>query len=187
MAHRQSTTGYRGDVQEMKARDYPHHIGDGVQRPHLVEMHLLQGQVVDRGLGAGEGAEYLHRLVLDRRRKGAAGDEAFDIREVPVLVLVRRRHVDLGGGDAELVHPRGAEAQTVQAQGVEGLLQLLQRDAGVHQGSQQHVTAGAAEQVKMNVHVHSRLPPPGAAYDWRRRRRRSRYRCSPPLPPARSW
>ena len=49
----------------MQRRSDPDDVGNGIERAHLVEMHSIQGQVVDPRLRLGKSAEARERSIAD--------------------------------------------------------------------------------------------------------------------------
>ena len=64
---------HRRDAQVVEGRAHPDHVGDRVERTHLVEVHLVGGDAVDGRLGGGQAFEDRLRGRHAWRRAGQRG------------------------------------------------------------------------------------------------------------------
>src|SRR6185295_15089842 len=74
--------------QVLDGRGGPHQVDDRVDRPHLMEVDVLQGHSMRLGLGLSQALEQTHGPVLDRRSQSAPSDQLADLRQPPVVSVV---------------------------------------------------------------------------------------------------
>ncbi len=61
-------------------------VDDGVDGTDFVEVHLLDGHLMDRGLRLGETLEHLLRAIASGRRERRAVDQLEDLRQAPMFM-----------------------------------------------------------------------------------------------------
>jgi hypothetical protein len=66
-------------------------VDDGVEGPDLVQVHALDGHLVDGSFGLGEPLEELPRAHAARRRERRVLDQPEDLGQAAVGMLVRVR------------------------------------------------------------------------------------------------
>ena len=79
-----SRTHHPLDAQLIQGDHGPDNVGDGVHGSDLVEMDLLDGTAVDRGLGPGQTLERRDRPITPSRGKVGALDDRTDVAQRPV-------------------------------------------------------------------------------------------------------
>ena len=148
------------DVDALKAEvtDPPggaDHVGHGIQGPHLVEVDAIGRGAVGRRLGIGQAPEDAPGVGADRIRDVGPIQDRFDVRQVTMRVaLFIRPHEDAGPHEGAAHHPLGTEVDARDAEAGDGGLQFFHLQAGVHEGAEDHVAAGAAETVEVaDAHV----------------------------------
>ena len=153
----------------------PDHVGQGVQRPDLVEVDLVGRDPVGRALRVGEAAEDRQRQV-DRApgdlRMGARVLEHRPDRGPGAVrrVVDQHLHVDLHRALPAAVHVGAHEAHRVRDQRVEHPLDAREVRAGVDERGQQHVAGDPGGRVDKGGAgrggIHDRIvsaPPPRTA------------------------
>ena len=92
------TTRVHGSQQAegMQRERTPGHVGDGVERPDLVEADLVGGDAVDVGLRAGQPAEDGDREVPHLAGQAGPGQDRDDVGQVARGLAVGGVHHDLG-------------------------------------------------------------------------------------------
>ena len=126
-----------------------------------MQVDALRRAAVDRGLHLAQAPEDGRGATLDGGRDAARLHQGDDLRHVPLGGVIGHPHLDLERADTGLLHPPHPQLEAGQAQRGQTAAQLRLRDAGVEQGAEQHVAAGAGDAVE--VGDGHRLPPGGAA------------------------
>ena len=153
----------------------PDHVGQGVQRSHLVEVDLVGRDPVGRALRVGEAAEDRQRQVDRALGDVVAAPRLFE--QVPDRgpgavrrVVDQHLHVDLHRALPAAVHVGAHEAHRVRDQRVEHPLDAREVRAGVDERGQQHVAGDPGGRVDIGVAgrggIHDRIvsaPPPGTS------------------------
>jgi hypothetical protein len=148
-----STRGRPSSSRPMKG---PGDVDDAVHRPHLVEVHLIDGLAVHLRLGTGDLREHGDRVLLHPIGQVAAGDDRRAVGQaagmrVVMMVCVVMRGVRGGRVVQHHVHilhldgrHRPARVAHLVARDVQpGQLgrEPLRVDAEIDQDAQQHVAA----------------------------------------------
>jgi hypothetical protein len=152
------------DAEELERVHGGHDVDDRVEGANLVQVHLLERHLVDRGLGLGEPAKERHGPLASAHRKGRPANQFLDAGKVAMRVA---RGIGLGRGrhDADL-HRRHARSENAIRLDADALLQpkapnraiqLVDRHAGVNERSEQHVAGGAGKTIDVQHH-HSSSP-----------------------------
>ena len=132
-------------------RTHAHHIHEGVDRPHLMEMDGVRGAAVHGGLRFRQGGEHRqHRLPEVRVQRGLL-DPRLDFAPVPV------RRIRLQAGHREPAPPQSTTAllaqiqphQSGQADLGQGRLNHRHRNAEIQQCRQKHVAGQPGRAVDM--------------------------------------
>ena len=63
-------------------------VDDRVERADLVQVHLVDGHLMDRGFRVAEAAEHRFRALLPRRRQARVVDEMKNLGQAPVRMRV---------------------------------------------------------------------------------------------------
>ncbi len=142
------------EPQRAQAGRGPDHVGDGVPRAHLVELHRIRGAAVKTSLHLGQAGEGAPRAVAHRRVQQCAVEKSDDLRVGavnPMVVLivsmgVRRgidraaglvnesavqKHVDLDPAKPGPSHLARAQVETLAPHRAHRVAQRVQRGAGV--------------------------------------------------------
>ena len=141
------------DTEQFERQASAHDIGDGIGRAHFVEMHRLDGHLVDGGFGFAEPLEHGCGVLFGALREGGLLDHLQNVRQVAVGVGFLRSHVELGGGDAAALdalegqHRAGFERGERIDDG--GLIR-----AGIRQRAHQHIAADPGEGVQIAEQGH---------------------------------
>ena len=120
----------------------PDHVGDGVERAHLVEVHVLGRHAVDPPLGVGQPREHVVRQRADVLVQAGAGQQPLDVTPRAVVLAVLDLHVAPGRGEAGAEHPFLDEEHLSGSDLLDGVGHHAQRHTGVRQRTQHHVAAG---------------------------------------------
>jgi len=104
VAGRHRAAGETLDAEQVEADGGAGDVGDAVERPDLVKMHLLQRHAVDRRLRLAQPAEDAHGQVTLLRAQAAAAQDGLDLRQVTVAVLVRGLDPHVRRREAALAH-----------------------------------------------------------------------------------
>lgn len=146
------------DAQEVEPRHRSGHIHDRVHRADVVEADFIDRGAVSAGLSLGQPPEDARRGGFDPIGQPAPLQEAEDLGEVPVTTVGLSIHfnVNLGGPKRPLLHlpPRQPVAPEWEFRQLGP--ERVERDAGVHQGPQDHVAAGAARTIEVGE-LHHRI------------------------------
>ena len=117
---------------------------------------LLTSAPFRRSFGVGKLLEDGARAVLDRIRQPAAGNEAID--------LSRRQgnphfpcdgHVHLCRVQCPTRHLLFRQLISINLQCAERTRQILEREPGIHQGTQHHIAADSGETIEMQMPSHA--------------------------------
>ncbi len=129
------------------------HVGDGVERADLVEVHVARVAAVHGALGDGQPLEGPGREVAHRRVEGGGGQQVADVAPGAVLHGVGQLDVAAGGGEAVAGDVLDAQRHRFGGDRVHRGLQHRDRDARAQQGAEQHVAAGARGGVDPDRHA----------------------------------
>jgi hypothetical protein len=111
---------------------------------------------VNRRLGLGEALEERYGAILDLGREPRPVDDPDDVLEVPVRRVGRvDHHVHLRGGEPGPGHAALGERVARKPELLELGAQLVERQAEVHDGAEQHVARGSARAVEVDHAAHS--------------------------------
>ena len=135
--------------QLLKRRRRSDDVADRIDRPDLVEMHLIDAALVHLGLGLCEVSEDLRSVPLYRLAEGAALDYVKHLCETAVRFGAIELHGDLRRCYARPRNLLGREPVTRYLQSCKRVPYEIQRDSGIHQRPQAHVAAYAAETVQV--------------------------------------
>jgi len=136
-----------------------HHVDNGVDRPDLMEVDLLNGHAVRDGLRLGQAGEDAFGLRADGLGQLARVQNGQHVLEVPMrLVAGLDVDAEASGGEVLLRDLRGLDTDPGHVQAIENLAQPVNRGARVNQGADDHVAGGAAEAVKVGD-GHGAEPP----------------------------
>ena len=130
-----------------------HDVEDGVGGPHLVEVHLLGGNPVDRGLGTRQHLEDLQCASGGRLIQGGVRDEGPDVAIGTVMVFLVDIEVQVKGAYPLHLPDAGADGEGPEAETVVAPSERLQGTAQVDEAAEDHVAAGPAHRVEYE-HLH---------------------------------
>ena len=127
----------------------PHHINQGVNGAHLMEMHRLGGLAMDRGLRFGQSREHRQHRLQELGLKGGVLQAVADLRPVAM------RWVRLQPDNTEATPPQATAAgllhvqahQIFQPKLRQGSLDHLKRNPKVEKSRQQHVAGQSGRTV----------------------------------------
>ena len=132
----------------------PDHVGQRVQRTHLVEVDLVGRDPMGRALCVGETPEDRERQI-----EGALGDVGPAPRVLEHRpdrgpgavgrVLDQHLHVDLHRALSAAVHIAAHEAHGLRGQRVEHLLHAVEVRAGINERGEQHVAGDPGGRVEI--------------------------------------
>ena len=147
-ADRDRRTGHLVDTQHLERGTGTHHIDDGIDPAHLVEVDLIGRSAVEATLGGGEGPEHGQSPRLHSGRKLGVGHQALDVGRGANHRRLLDPHVDLGSTDSAPQHRLHLQRPPRQAQPPQDGCHLLDRRASVDQRAQGHVAGDAGEAVE---------------------------------------
>ena len=117
-------------------------------------MHLFDRHLVHRRFRFGEPLEHGGGVLFGALRQSGFLDHLQNVRQMPVRMRLRDRHVELGGGDAAAFHAfeRQRRAGLERRERIDdgGLVR-----AGIRQRAHQHVAADPGEGVQIAEQGHS--------------------------------
>jgi hypothetical protein len=128
-------------------------VGDRVERPDLVEVHLIDWHVVRHRLGSGQTFEHRRGRIPDVR-----SEICEQCQHVGKMADDRRLwclDVHLDGAEGGPADPFGAQDDS-QVERIDTRLEHLERNSRIEQRADQHVAAGAGAAVEPSDH---RSPP----------------------------
>ena len=144
-------------VQDLERPRGADDVHDGVQRPDLVEMDLLEGGAVHLGLAAAQELEGGERAPEHARGKPSPFQHAADLGVVAVGLGFLGAHVEKERIEAVALHEGRGECESLERKGAKVPLDLGQRSAQRDQRTQDHVAARAADAVEVDD-AHVSLP-----------------------------
>src|SRR5262249_6447535 len=124
-------------------------VGDAVERPDLMEVHLLDRMPMYGRLGPGEPAKDVERSLTLLLTQLARVDDRLDLRQVAVFFLIRRLDAHLRRREASLADLLDLERDR-QPERREPFAHRLHRHASVEENRQRHVAADAAEAIEVS-------------------------------------
>ena len=139
------------DAQQVEADDGADDIEDGVGGADFVELDLVDGGAVDVGFGFGEAAEDLAGFLFDPGLQVGGGDAGVDVGVGVVVVAAAGLDVEV---DEAGLDEAALDAFVAEFPGGRSSLRSSARrlglvEAGVEQGAEDHVAAGAGLAVEV--------------------------------------
>ena len=145
MARRRASANQLGNAEMGQAGAHPHHINQGIDGPHLMEMNPLGGLAMDLGLSLSQQAKHRQHPLLELGFEGGAGDCGLELRPVA-----------MGGLRFQAAHGQVQTAQAAtapflkingvspgQPQGRQGGVDSYLGQPQIEEGRQQHVAGQA--------------------------------------------
>jgi len=135
------------DAQQVQRRRHPDDVRDRIQRPDLVEVHVVGGGAVHPGLGLGEAGERVVGERRDRFRQACRVEHEAHGLPCPVLRVGRGVDVDFHRADAVALDLRAAQRDRLDPEPGDVLGDDVETGPRVDECGQQHVARGPCRAV----------------------------------------
>ena len=145
------------NVEKAQAGQSPHHVNDGVDSTHIVEMHGLYRLAVDLGFRLGEPLENPGGLLPILMRQAGLVDDAEYVAERTWSRCAGNLDDGLSGGKAGAGDSRCGEVIAVEAELRQLTSQIADGHAAIDNGAEEHVAAYAGEDAPWRSRVSPRL------------------------------
>ncbi len=137
------------DTERLQRRAGADDVDDGVDRPDLVELHVVGGRAVHLRFDFGEHAERGLGAVTNSLRQIGGVDQLAD-RPVAtvVVIIVERDNAGLGGGEAAAHDVVERQVVSIEVEPTDDVGDHARVGAGIDQGCHRHVAGGAGKAVE---------------------------------------
>ena len=147
--HIERRAGKFVDAQQLESDGRADDVHDRIHRADFVEMHLLDGNLVNSGFRFGEPRENLAGAFGGARRELRFLDTVENFGKSAVVMPLARCDFHVCGENLAALHLLGGNCPAFEAQFAQLGFDGAQIDAGVHQGAENHVAADAGEAIEI--------------------------------------